>query len=495
MLSLRGGRNLTVSELGVRLGVQRPRVASVPPFESCDAGRDAVELARMAGLELDPWQAFVLEQALAERGGRWASFEVGLTVARQNGKGSILEARELAGLFLFGERLIIHSAHLFDTSLEAFNRILERIQDTPDLDRQLKRVSRSHGEEGIELKSGQRLRFKTRTAGGGRGFTADTVILDEAYNLPESAVSALLPTMSARPNPQLWYTSSAVNAEQHPNGWVLARVRDRGLSGGDPSLTYLEWSVDPARYDAAPHEVACDPEAWLEANPGAGRRISLEHIGREQRSMQPKAFAVERLSVGDWPVEVEQQRVIPSDVWAAGADERSAAQDPVAFAVDVAQDRSSASVGMAGLRGDGLFHVEPVDVRRGVGWVVDRVAELNRKWSPIAVVVDGRGAAANLVPSLEQVGVSVTVTSAGDMAKACGGFFDAVVEGRLRHINDRDLNDAVAMAAKRSLGDAWAWDRKTPLTDISPLVAVTLALHGFNLYAAKPDTGGWMVSL
>jgi hypothetical protein len=52
--------------------------------------------------------------------GKWAAFEVGLNVARQNGKGSILEARELAGLFLLGERLIIHSAHEFATSLEAF---------------------------------------------------------------------------------------------------------------------------------------------------------------------------------------------------------------------------------------------------------------------------------------------------------------------------------------------------------------------------------------
>ncbi|MGY4986484.1 hypothetical protein [Streptomyces nigrescens] len=62
---------------------------------------------------------------------RWAAFEVGLVVSRQNGKGSLLEARELAGLFLFGERLIIHSAHQFDTSKEAFERILMLVENTP----------------------------------------------------------------------------------------------------------------------------------------------------------------------------------------------------------------------------------------------------------------------------------------------------------------------------------------------------------------------------
>jgi hypothetical protein len=127
----------------------------------------------MAGLVLDPWQAFVLEHALGERAdGRWAAFEVGVVVSRQNGKGAILEARELAGLFLLGERLVVHSAHQFDTSLEAFRRLLGLIEDTPDLDRRVKRVSRSHGEEGIELKGGQRIRFRTRTKGGGRGFAA-----------------------------------------------------------------------------------------------------------------------------------------------------------------------------------------------------------------------------------------------------------------------------------------------------------------------------------
>jgi hypothetical protein len=44
--------------------------------------------------------AAVLERALGVReDGKWAAFEVGLDVSRQNGKGGILEARELAGLF------------------------------------------------------------------------------------------------------------------------------------------------------------------------------------------------------------------------------------------------------------------------------------------------------------------------------------------------------------------------------------------------------------
>ena len=57
------------------------------------------------------------------------------------------------------------------------------MEDNPDFSRRVKRVSRSHGEEGIELTTGQRIRFRTRTKGGGRGFSGDCLILDEAMVL------------------------------------------------------------------------------------------------------------------------------------------------------------------------------------------------------------------------------------------------------------------------------------------------------------------------
>ena len=90
------------------LGDQEPRLSSLPPFDSDVSGRNAVSLAEVAGLELDPWQRLVLESGLRRRGSKWAAFEVALIVARQNGKGTVLEALELAALFLFPDvRLIL----------------------------------------------------------------------------------------------------------------------------------------------------------------------------------------------------------------------------------------------------------------------------------------------------------------------------------------------------------------------------------------------------
>jgi len=203
----------------------KPRIECVPAGDGARVA-EALKVVRRAGLKLDDWQRYAFERALRTGpDGKWASMEVGIDVARQNGKGGILEARALAGIFAFEERLIIHSAHLVDTSLEAMERLLYLIEDVPEFDGQVKRVVRTNGREGIIFRSGQRIRFRTRTKGGGRGFTADCLLLDEAMYLPEMVMGALIPTLSARPNPQVWYTGSAVDQMVHQHGSVFARDR------------------------------------------------------------------------------------------------------------------------------------------------------------------------------------------------------------------------------------------------------------------------------
>jgi hypothetical protein len=160
----------------VLLGAQRPRILHVPEYVST-AGDQAIEFCGECGLVLDDWQQYVLRVSLGERAdGMWAAEEIGLEVPRQNGKGELLEARELVGLFVLDEEeLLIHSAHEFATASEALQRMEQRIDENPHLKKRLKGrgVKHSHGEEGVYLKDGSRLRYKTRTKGGGRGFSAD----------------------------------------------------------------------------------------------------------------------------------------------------------------------------------------------------------------------------------------------------------------------------------------------------------------------------------
>lgn len=439
-----------------------PRYRTTPLAVS-SAGDEAVDLARQSGLVLDDWQADVLRDALGERpDGRWASMEVGLIVPRQNGKGSILEARELAGLFLFDERLILHSAHEFKTAAEAFRRLLFLVQSNESLEKLVHRVRTSHGEEGIELKTGQRIRFVARSTGSGRGFSGDTVILDEAYNLSPEAMAALFPTLSARPNPQIWYTSSA--PLQHQSSDVLRRFCARGREGGD-RLTYVEFS-------AALDCDITDPVAWAEANPALGIRITEEFVAQELGALGDE-FPRERL--GHFRLE-GTERVIPAAAWRSCEDAKSGPSGEVAFALDVSPNREKAAFGVAADSARGGTHVEVVDHRAGTEWCVDRARELVHRWGGKVAVAKG-SPAESLVESLEVAGVPVELVGTSEHAQACGAFYDLVVQGAVRHLGQPMLDQAVEGADRKFYGDAWLWSRRGSLADITPLVAVTLAVR------------------
>jgi phage terminase large subunit-like protein len=451
-------------------GCQTPRVQHLPSTAVSSSGREALDLCRSVGLWLDPWQAHVLDHALGERvDGKWSAFEVALVVGRQNGKGAVLEARELAGLFLFGEQLILHSAHEFKTAQEAFRRVLAWVEGKDHLRKRVKRIRTSHGEEGIELLTGQRLRFVARSTGSGRGFSGDCVILDEAYNLAGEAMAALLPTLSARPNPQIWYASSAGmdTSEQ------LLRVHDRALEGSSPRLAYFEWSADPA--------LGLDsPEAWSQANPALGIRIDEEFIHSERVALPDYEFGRERL--GYWP-STQLGKVIPIDLWASLADPESQVQDPVVFAAAATPDRSHGAIAVAGARADGFWHVEVVDRRPGINWMQPRLVQLNESHRPEAIAIDPGSAAGSLLPGLQEAGIEPELVTGRDRAAACGSLYDAVVETQqLRHMNQEILNVALLNARRKDAADAWVFDRKAG-ADISPLDAAALALFGYLKYA------------
>ena len=452
-----------------------------------------------------------MQEAMAKReDGKWAAFEVGLIVSRQNGKGSILEARELAGLYLLGEKLIIHSAHQFDTSKEAFGRILMLIEQTPDLEAEVARVSRSHGEEGIELKNGSRLRFRTRTKGGGRGFSCDCLILDEAMYLGSQQVGALMPTLSSRTEvtpggPQIWYTGSAGDQESTQ----LGRVRARAIKGDDPRLFYAEWSIDACTdycpNDCDEHDQTDTVESYAKANPGLGIRISVEHVESERRSMDSDTFLQERLGVGDWPVEGDAWSVISEESWMRRADITSYLLDPFVLAVDTSPGLNpTTSIAAAGRNDEGSVHVEVTgyetyDCRPGTSWVVDRVVEIWKTQHPVGVVIDKRSQAGMFIDELEAAGVKLIHPTTAEFAQSCGEFYTGIVPRKgnvpnVTHINQKPLNSAVAGADTRDLADCWAWSRRTSSVDISPLVACTLATWGYKRIAnEKKPSAPWAV--
>ncbi len=530
-------------------GAQRPRISSIPAAHSYAAGEDSVGFAAKAGLILDDWQAWSLIKAMGtRRNGLWSAFEVAWIIARQNGKNSGLEARQLAGLFVIREALQIHTAHEFKASGEHFLRMQSMIRGNPELMRKVRPggIRTSHGEEAIELRPeptlifghkgtqirksvAPRLRFLARSRGSGRSFTADAVYYDEAMILSDEQVSASMPTMSAVPNPQMWYTASA----GMPDSIQLSRVRKRGIRGDDPTLCFLEWSCEFCP-DLCPdkgkahcthgHDRRGDPLSWARANPGMNIRISSEHIARELIKMDPAGFDRERLGIGDWPLDDYAWSVISEHAWHAcewpGPGDMPR-PERICLSVDIAPDQGAATIAIAGLlpgvmaevKDDKTGEVRQVpacslqigsdgqwdDHRSGVAWIVPRLKELVSRNRVVKIVIDPIGPGAELITACEAVGLSAKKPRANaepileicqlrDVAQAHAQFVRGVADATITHRGQDTLGKAVAAGVRRDVGDGMhAWARRDTSADISPLCAGTMAVWAARKYGRGYD--------
>lgn len=510
-----------------------PRLAYGPKYDQTSGPEFADLYEYAAGHPLDPWQQHVLARGLAElAGGKWATFQNTVVVSRQNGKDEIFVALGLGWLFLTGEMLIGHSAHEYKTAMEAFRRLVGIIENCPPLKAKVKKIINTNGEEGIELKSGARMRFLARSKGAGRGFSFDKMIWNEAYALTAPQVDAVLPTLSARPNPQIWLGSSPPLDEV--TGEALFRAR-RAAKAGATGVMYLDWGADltlgaitGCESETCSHQFGADGCAlddeimWADTNPAYPHRINAEAIRRERATMDPMGFARER--GGAWPPDlVDGFTVISKRQWGALLDTWSGKDawrpedfpdpaTPIAvlaemeppnklvgrpvFAVATSprgQGPVRTSIGMAQRRADGKTHLEHIISGAGTAWVPDTMVKLKARHNPAAVIIDPGAPEGSVTADVEAKGVTVTVMATRDVAAAFGMIYDAATsenpEGRnVVHIGQSEPSKALQGAGTRNVGgEGRAWDQRTAGTDMTPIVAMTKACWGLAEHGAAPE--------
>lgn len=460
-----------------------PRVR-VAPRAANTFGDLAAELAASYGLVPDGWQRLVIDDWLAVKGGRWASLKCGLSVPRQNGKNAVLEVRELFGMLGRGEK-ILHTAHQVKTAQKHFRRLKhffgKRVDDPtaryPELNARVVELRNVNGQEAIFLDNGASVEIVARSQGSGRGFTVDVIVCDEAQDMSDDDLEALLSTSSAGPlgDPQWIFTGTPPGPKA--NGEVFTRIRLDLLDGKTKKGCWHEWSAEPG-------DDLDSVEVWAKANPGlVSGRLLVDVIEGERGTFSDEGFARERL--GMWS-SAESVQVIDPESWRLAADPASMAVDRLTLGIDVAPDRSTASVSLAGQRADGLWHVELDDTRAGTDWVGPWVAGRVARNKLHAVVVDELSGLVEKRNGRHYLaGTDVVVTLAAsegrDMAIACARFYDAVVAGELRHTDQPQVNVALSQAGKRRLGAGWAWNRRSAVSDITPITSATLALWGAQL--------------
>ena len=225
-----------------------PRLA--PPLPLQGKADQLHKAAKLAGLQLMPWQDTAAQYLMAGNG-RWQFHEVCIVVGRQNGKSTLLIPRILWGLEQ-GER-IMHTAQNRILPREHFRMVADIVEKVwPQWT-----IRRANGQEEIITHEGGSYRIVAPTRGGARGYPNDLVIIDELNEMDDwEFPHAARPTLAASKNGQTLYLSTAGEAKSV----VLNQVKERF---GQERLAYLEWSAHPDRDHM-------DREGWKEANPALG---------------------------------------------------------------------------------------------------------------------------------------------------------------------------------------------------------------------------------
>jgi len=345
--------------------------------------------------------------------------------------------------------------------------------------------------EAVRFANGALIQFKARTLAGGRGFSSDCLLLDEAQRLGRAAWASINSTMSARANPQVWLLGTPPTPED--DGEVFESVRASAVEGVSSTSAWLEWGLDsdhPA-YLAARDALLANPRKWtpeIEAacwwsNPAWNTRINREVVMGEFETYTPDQFALDRL--GMWASELRASRLITVAEWEAT--ETTTVPDGVrSFGVAFNVDGSRMSLAGA-VKHPGGVHVEVIDahtgeVESGIGPLADWLAE---RWRQVAAIaISGQAGAAALEQALLDRRVPqrvIHVLSAPEVFAATSMFYDAVRDRTVTHpvgAQSDHLERAVAVCDKKlrsRVTGAWSWGPTTEDGDETPLEAVSFA--------------------
>lgn len=480
-----------------RLGRETPRVFT-PPLRrltpKTSAGFACVVFAEeVLGIALYPWQRWLLIHALELLpDGSYRYRTIVLLVARQNGKSTLMQVLSLWCMFIAGAPLVIGTAQNLDIAEEQWQGAVDMAESVPELAAEIAKVDKTNGKKALRLLSGERYKVAAASRRGGRGLSGDLVLLDELREHQNwDAWGAVTKTTMARALALIFAASNAgdrssvvLGALRRMAHTVLGNPDRLDLTAAPPAedeedgdtLGIFEWSAPPG----------CDiwdRDGWAQANPSLGYGITERAIASAARTDPEAVFRTEVLC--QW-VDDLTERIIPEPSWRACERLGHQPAKGLRYALDVDQNaRGEQWATVACSDGSHIELVTPVDIGPGTGWVVAACVAQKHQFGEL--VVAGDGPASALVPDLEKAGVKVRKVSAEEFAGASMQFYEAVVQGAVRHLDQPALNVAVASVARRDVGDGkWRWSRKRSSADVAPLCAVTLAKWAADTRSAPP---------
>lgn len=469
------------------IGSQEPRLCVEPDSVTSD-GADAAELMAAYGCELDPWQKDIVSCWLGKDDtGDYTMTSGGLAVPRQNGKNICLEAREFFGMVINGEK-ILHTAHQVKTAKKSFRRLAAMFTNGrhPEVADTVKHIRYTNGEEAIELKNGGSIEYSARSRQSARGFDGISLLVyDEAQELTDDQVEALMPTLSASATGtrQIIYTGTP----PYPNCPGTVFRRRRKICTEDPGVhdAWHEWSVSAKSLD----DIAIDDTSiWYMTNPSLGIHLTEEFFKEERKSMALDGFARERL--GWWTPELEhtEDLAIPQELWDSCRSDEKKPEGKTAYGIKFSPDGAEVALCGAVITADGPARISLIDRRptgAGTKWLADWLNERYKIAS--CVVVDGRNGVDVLVDKISgtwKTKRSVIRPNVKEVIASVSTLIDALNEKTVTWYSKQEaLRESAISCIKRKIGGGWGFGGD----DSVPIEAAALALWGAKTSKRDPN--------
>lgn len=448
-------------------------------------GPRVAKVARRFGWEPMPWQQYVWDVALEcdPDTGKLIYRYVIVTVPRQSGKTSavlpVFTWRETAALMLGGRQFMLYSAQTRQKARQKFEReYVYRLNKARFITQDDEHWT--NGDEHVVFpRNGSYLGIESTTEKAGHGDVLDMAAQDEAFSLPDDRMDqSFRPPMLTRFAPQYWILSTMGTDKSVYLNSKVDKGRALVESGVNTGTAYFEWSADPTADPSS-------PDTWFGCMPALGHTVTVETIQSEFDSdMKLDEFSRAYLNIRSNEV---VSAVIPIAWWQACIADATIIGQPV-IAFDVAPLSSRSSIAIAGTSSvdPNACHVEIVENEEGSDWLVRRILEIRDRavsihHTPVrAIALDDIGPAGRIGSELKRFGVEPLTVGARGMTQACEGLYSAAKDQTFSHLGDPVLTASLRGAGTRQVGDSWAWRRRTSSSDITPLVAATVACwaHG-----------------
>ena len=451
------------------------------------------------------WELFAWEREAVDLAGEYDALTlrprfrtVGMSVARQNGKTTVVLVR-IGRQLLPRRQTVAYTAQDRSLARTKWMEHVELLMDTPFANR-VERIDRQQNREVMVMKNGSRyLPVTPSSKKAGRSLSLDLAIIDEAYaHDTMGVVKALEPTLITRPMAQLWIVSNAGDADS-ALWWHYTELGRRVCTDPHSTLCWIEYAPpgdDPTLIDVH------DPQNWIVANPSLGEPGGVDMVALRAASTEtdPATFRKEHLNL--W-VDRSMTSGLTASVWGNCYRADLVPGELVAFGLDFDAERTSGALVSAGVvtdtDGASVTPLEVIEQSPDLNALVERAAANANAFKGTILIQSGSPAASEIA-TLEKLTTygrkqgkdqhRVKVIAQPEMARAVGSFYDAATARRLSHRNDPRLNDAVSAAVRREVGDVFVWERRIA-ESIAPLTAATLARWGVLTVPppAKPATG------